>query len=116
MADPSVALSDIDWMRVGFLQRIDADRQARGDHAGAVEALLGALQLAPDDPDMILLLSQEYAALGQTSAAVAALYAFIRLEPDEAIGYAAKGSLRLGDNDWQSVLEDFLRAIELRPD
>ena len=114
--NPAVKLSDVDWTRVAHLQRVAAERHRRGDSAGAIDALRRIVTLAPELPDIQLLLSNELMAAGETRAAIDQIESFVRLEPADAIGYGALGSALLSGGDGAAALAEFIRALELRPD
>lgn len=65
--------------------------------------------------DLLYARAEESVARGNDDLALALLDHVVGLSPSFAQGYAARGALKLGQNDQPGAIEDFSKALELEP-
>lgn len=114
--DDGIPMSGADWRRITSLEEAAARRVTRGDSSGALRLLGRALELGPEHPELLLLTSGELAKTGQFGVAEQRLREFQRLEPADAAGHAALGSIFVQQGLGAEALGEFRRAVQLRPD
>ena len=114
--DDGIPMSGADWRRITNLEEAAARRVMRRDSPGALRLLGRALELGPEHPQLLLLMSGELAKTGRFDAAEQRLREFQRLEPADAAGHAALGSIFLQQGRGAEALPEFRRALQLQPD
>lgn len=115
-SNPAIALSDADWNRITLLIRDSQVKGRAGDTAGAINALNEVLRMAPEQPDVLVVLADLYSQLGDYSEAAQTLRPFQRLEPEDPNGYILMGRAVLANRDVDEALVQFRTAITYAPD
>ncbi len=114
-ASAGVRLADVDWEQVtAKLARFSTLRSA-DDLRGAAGPLRDAIELAPEQPLLLLRLASLQLGLGQVRAAEQTLRRFGRIEPDQEIGYRLLGRALTGQGRLDEALAAFRRAVEVDP-
>jgi tetratricopeptide (TPR) repeat protein len=90
--------------------------QVEGDPAAAVDALLSAVRLNPNDPYLHKELAAAYASLGRVDDAFCELVAALLLDPGDAHAHATIGQLFLDAERYRDSVQAFTRVLELKPD
>jgi len=98
------------YVALGRLALVD------GDPAGAVDALMHAVRLAPNDPAIHTELAGAYAVQGLVDEAFRELVAALLIDPGDVHAYAAVGQLRLDAGADEEAVVAFSRALELMPE
>jgi len=112
---PEIALSDADWARVTLIVR-DAELKVRaGNLRGAVGDLVRAIQLAPEDANLLMILAEHYLQLGAFNEAITALQHFQRVEPEVSKGHGRMGEALLATRRTSEALREFRIAVKLDP-
>ncbi len=116
VADRDIALAAADWKRLTLFVRKAADRKAQGDEAGFLEELAASVQLAPEQPRLLIVLATELLRLGRLGEAAEYLRIFLRVEPEDAVGYLTLAQVLRAQGSTRLALEQYGRVNELQPD
>ena len=111
-----VALAEVDWTQIGRLyallgKAIDADLRDQ-----AIDILDRLLEVAEEQPEVLLALSNVRIRDGQYEAALQLLRRFRMLEPDESIGYQLLGRALMLMGRADEAMPQFRKAVQLKPD
>lgn len=106
---------DIDASSV-FLDMIADCYRNTGDYVKALEFVNRALQMAPDDLDLISLRADLLGDSGDIDGAIAAWTDYIERTPDSSWGYYRRGFFEDNSDRTDAALEDYDMAIMLYPD
>ena len=116
VADRDIALAAADWQRLTLFVRKAADRKAQGDGAGFLEELAASVQLAPEQPRLLIVLASELLRVGRLTEAAEYLRVFLRVEPEDAIGYLTLAQVFRAQGATRLALEQYQRVDALQPD
>lgn len=111
-----IALSDADWAQITMHVRDAQVMQRRGDTPEAIRALIRVLELAPEQPAALMVLTELYMQVNAYDEAVRALQLFQRIEPEEFEGYSRMGDALLGAGKSSGALQQFQKAVALNPE
>lgn len=108
-------LADVDWLEATRLLQEATRHEAAGRLRAAHGSLQDALDMAPEQPRVLLLMAGVELRLNMDLAAIDTLHRFMRLEPGEEIGPRLLGAAlrRRGKRD--EGLAQLRRAVELDP-
>jgi len=110
-----VALADIDWAQIGRLYEVLGEAIDAGRRDQAIEILERLLEVAEEQPEVLLSLADFRLRDGQYVAAMPSLRQFQQLEPDEFIGYHLLGRALMLVGRPVEAMRQFQKAIELDP-
>lgn len=100
----------------GLLGMISECYQEMGDYAKALEYVNQALQMNPDDLNLIGTKGNILGESGDIDGAIAEWTNYIERNPDFSVGYYRRGFYEDNDNRTDAALEDYNMAIMLQPD
>lgn len=100
----------------GFLEMISESYQESGDYANALVYVNQALQMNPDDLDLISTKADILGESGDIDGAIAGWTEYIERTPDFFGGYYRRGFLEDNSNRTDEALADYEMAIMLEPD
>ena len=100
----------------GFLEMISECYQEIGDYVKALEYVNQALQMNPDDLDLISTKGDILGESGDIDGAIAEWTNYIERTPDFYGGYYRRGFFEDNDDRTDAALEDYNMAIMLQPD
>lgn len=100
----------------GFLEMISECYQETGDYTKALEYVTQALQMTPDDLDLISTKADILGESGDIDGAIAEWSNYIERTPAFFGGYYRRGFFEDNANRTDAALEDYNMAIMLQPD
>lgn len=100
----------------GFLEMISECYQESGDYVNALSAVDQALQMTPDDLDLISSKADILGESGDIEGAIAGWSDYIERTPDFFGGYYRRGFFKDISGKTDAALEDYNMAIMLQPD
>lgn len=100
----------------GFLEMISECYQESGDYVNALSAVDQALQMTPDDLDLVSSKADILGESGDIEGAIAGWSDYIERTPDFFGGYYRKGFFEDISGKTDAALEDYNMAIMLQPD
>lgn len=100
----------------GFLEMISDCYQELGDYSKALDYVNQALQMTPDDLDLISKKADILGESGDIEGAIAEWSKYIDRTPDFFGGYYRRGFFEDNSNKTDAALEDYNMAILLQPD
>lgn len=106
---------DIDAYSV-YLEMISECYQEIGDYAKALDYVNQAMQMNPDDLDLISTKGNILGESGDIDGAIAEWTNYIERSPDSFWGYYRRGFFEDNDNRTDAALEDYNMSIMLQPD
>ncbi len=113
-ADPSSAEA---WRARGAFERVMAIRTGDGaHHKAALEALRKAYQLAPRDPDTMILLANQLTTEGQTDQAIALVRRALTTDPLSRTGQEVLAGALASEGKYEEAHRVFETLIALYPD
>ena len=113
--DPQVALAGVDWSEV--VRLFDAYQLASrtGDHHAAQAHLQSCLDIAAEQPLVLLELGRTQRALGEHEQAARTFQRFLAVEPREALGFLSLGDALIATGEPRQAIQAAQHAIELQP-
>jgi spermidine synthase len=72
--------------------------------------------MAPEQPRLLIVLASEMLRLGRLTEAAEYLRVFLRVEPEDAMGYLTLAQVRRAQGATRLALEQYQRVDELQPD
>jgi spermidine synthase len=115
VVDQEIKLADVDWVEVGRLLENANRLRGEGNIHGAYQEAVQALEIAPEQPGVLLLAATLQVDLGFATGAAETLRRFQQIEPYEAAGYHMLGTLMLSLDRKEQALAALRRAVELDP-
>lgn len=98
-----------------FLELIADSYQSKGDYKNALETVNEALQMRPDDMDLISAKADIMGESGDIDGAIAEWSHYIEKSPDFFYGYYRRGFYKDNWNHTDEALQDYDMAIMLEP-
>lgn len=86
------------------------------DYTRAVFEYSKALELAPDDSEVVISRAIAYEAGDDLEKSLKDFSRFITLKPDSAAGYAGRAKVLRKMNQFDKAIEDYLKAVEIDPE
>ena len=109
------ALRDVDWPAVEALERRAIKLFQRNAKDEAITLVRRALELAEEQPDLLLRLAKLYIESDRPELAIEPAERFQQIEPDEELGYFVMGVALSKQQRWREALEQFDQTIQIRP-
>ncbi len=110
-----VRLADVDWMEVTRLLKEASRFEAAGNLEAAYGTIYQALEVAPEQPRLLLVMAGIELRLGHDLAAIDTLKRFQEIEPDEEAGHRLRGSALWRRGAREEAIAAMRRAVELDP-
>jgi Tfp pilus assembly protein PilF len=110
-----VRLADVDWSEVIHRLEPVSGLQTSGQHEEAFAALQRALDMAPEQPLVLLNVASMQLGYGSTHRAIETLERFQRLEPNAEVGHRMLGAALWQEGRQGEALLALRRAVQLDP-
>ncbi|NRA01816.1 MAG: hypothetical protein HRU00_04355 [Myxococcales bacterium] len=111
----SVQLAGVDWRGLDRILAAAESLRAAGREADALALLSRAVAVAPEQPDLLLVIAQLQFRARQPQAALEPIRRFQAIEPEEPIGFVLEGLALIDTGRSQQAIPPLERALELDP-
>jgi tetratricopeptide (TPR) repeat protein len=113
---PDVALADVDWMKLSELYLENSAALRAGRRERSMQILEEFLEIAEEQPEVLIVLAQLKMGRGELDEAIALLLDFQALEPDAYLGQLSLGKAYRRAGHADEALAHYRSASRLRPE